>query len=331
MSTTPTAFQKTLCGFCDEMRLTFPELAGSIDRAAGITADTFWKSWSPTIQVLANRDHTVLLGSRGGFLVGAVRLTPALWGELSEKTQHAIWRYLRTMLLEAAMEVNMEGVETETMHALMGILTEERMEAGGSEAETVAAEAMEEVMGHLNPLMEKLKGFVGGFMDVSGLKDIPMPEIPEHLRRGRIARLAEEMAKQFNPEEFGIDPALLSGDDVGDVLKRLAELFQRDPTKLIGGAKRVADRIKTQIMGGSLDRDELLREAQEFVTLFKEHPLFKEALAKFESMTGGAGGLAALLSGGTSGGSSGGAPSERRRAVQERLRKKLAARQAAKK
>jgi hypothetical protein len=233
------------------------------------------------------------------------------------------------MLLEAAMEVNMEGVATESMQALMLILTEERMEAGGSDAEAATAEAMEEVMGHLNPLMEKLKGFVGGFMDISGLKDIPMPEIPEHLRRGRIARLAEEMAKQFNPEEFGIDPAMLSGDDVGDVLKRLAELYQRDPTKLIGGAKRVADRIKTQIMGGSLDREELLREAQEFVTLFKEHPLFKEAIAKFESMTGGAGGLASLLSGGGDG--SAAAPSERRRAVQERLRKKLAARQAAKK
>jgi hypothetical protein len=324
----PTAFQKTLRGFCDEMRLTFPELTASIDRAVGVSAEMFWKSWGPAIQVLAERDHTALLGPRGGFLVGAVRLTPALWSELSEKTQHAIWRYMRTLVLEAAMEVSMDGVSTETMQALMSILTEERMEAGGAEAEAATAEAMEEVMGHLNPLMDKLKGFMGGFMDVSGLKDIPMPEIPEHLRRGRIARLAEEMAKQFNPAEFGIDPAMLSGDDVGEVLKRLAEMYQRDPTQLLAGAKRVAERIKKQIMGGSLDREELIREAQEFVALFKEHPLFKEAIAKFESMTGGAGGLADLLSGG---GAAAAAPSARRQAVQERLRKKLAARQEGKK
>jgi hypothetical protein len=327
MATTLTAFQKTLRGFCDEMRLTFPELVASIDRAVGTTADMFWKSWSPAIQVLAERDHATLFGPRGGFLIGAVRLTPALWSELSEKTQRAIWRYLRTMALESAMEVNMDGTSTETMQALMGILTEERMEAGGSDAEKATAEAMEEVMGHLNPLMDKLKGFVGGFMDISGA-NFPMPEIPEHLRRGRIARLAEEMAKQFNPAEFGIDPALLTGDDVGEVLKRLAEMYQRDPTQLIVGAKRVAERIKKQIMGGSLDREELIREAQEFVALFKEHPLFKEAIAKFEGMTGGAGGLAELLSGG---GSAAAAPSARRQAVQERLRKKLAARQEAKK
>jgi hypothetical protein len=257
-----------------------------------------------------------------------VRLTPALWSELSDATRHAIWKYLRTLTLEAAMEVSLEAVPTETMQGLMAILTEERMEAGGAEAEAATAELMEETMAHLNPLMDKLKGFVGGFMDLSGMKDIPIPEIPEHLRRGRIARLAEEMAKQFNPAEFGIDPAMLSGDDVGEVLKRLAELYQRDPTMLIAGAKRVAERIKKQILGGSLDREELLAEAQEFVKLFKEHPLFKEAIAKFESMTGGAGGLADLLGGGGGGAA---APSERRRAVQERLRKKLAARQAGKK
>jgi hypothetical protein len=105
-------------------------------------------------------------------------------------------------------------------------------------------------------------------------------------------------------------------------------MYQRDPTQLLAGAKRVAERIKKQIMGGSLDREELIREAQEFVALFKEHPLFKEAISKFEAMTGGAGGLADLLSGGSSAAA---APSARRQAVQERLRKKLAARQDAKK
>jgi hypothetical protein len=99
-------------------------------------------------------------------------------------------------------------------------------------------------------------------------------------------------------------------------------MYQRDPSKLIAGAQRMAERIKKQILGGSLNREELISEAQEFVTLFKEHPLFKEAISKFESFTGGADGLAAMFGGSDNDG----APSERRRAVQERLRKKLAAR-----
>jgi hypothetical protein len=150
-----------------------------------------------------------------------------------------------------------------------------------------------------------------------------MPEIPERLRNGRIAKLAEEMAKQFDPAEFGLDPTVLKGDNVEEILKRLADIYQRDPTLLIGGAKKVAERIKKQILGGSLNREELVAEAQEFITLFKEHPQFKEMIGKFTDFMG-PGGIAEMFSGT----SSNAEPSERRRAVQERLRKKLAARNA---
>jgi len=105
----------------------------------------------------------------------------------------------------------------------------------------------------------------------------------------------------------------------------MAELYQRDPTVLIAGAKRMAERIQRQVMGGSIKQEELIAEAQEFVALFKDHPMFKEAIAKFQEMVG-EGGLGELLGGG----STAGAPSERLRAVQERLRKKMAARQAKK-
>jgi hypothetical protein len=245
-------------------------------------------------------------------------MTPALWGEISEKTQAAIWKYLRTLTLESAMDTSLEGLDTDTMQVLMEILTAEKMEA---DPEAATSEMFEESMNHMKPLMEKLKGLIGstGFIDVSGFT---MPEIPERLRNGRISKLAEELAKQFDPAEFGIDPAMLSGDNVEEILKRLADMYQKDPTQLLAGAKRVADKIKKQILGGSLNRDELIAEAEEYITLFKEHPQFRDMFEKFTGIMG-PGGLASMFSGG---GASEGAPSERRRAVQERLRKKMAAR-----
>jgi len=316
-----TTFGKTLNAFCEELQMTFPELQMQVTRAATTTSAQFWRSWSGGLDVLLLRDATKLFEERKGFLVGAVRLTSALWKELSDKTQGVIWKYLRTLTLESAMELSLDGLDTETMQKLMDILTAERMDADPMAA---TSEMFEESMKHLSPLMEKLKGLMGsaGFMDASGFANFAMPEIPERLRNGRIAKLAEEMAKQFNPAEFGIDPALLSGDNVEDILKRLAEMYQRDPTLLISGAKRVAERIKTQIMGGSLNREELVAEAQEFITLFKEHPMFKEIMGKVNGFMG-PGGLAEMFS---SVSGSEGAPSERRRAVQERLRKKMAAR-----
>jgi hypothetical protein len=331
------AFARTFTSFCGELAATFPELTEAIRRVAGRATPTFfWKSWQEDLAVLAARDFAALQERRRGILVVPIVLTPALWAEVSPATQAAIWRYLRTLVLEAAMELHLDAtaLTEERLGHLMAILMEER---GGDDEDAVGETVMEEAMEHLTPLLERLKGMmggIGGVFDASGLAgmfgasgEIPFPEIPERLRKGRIAKLAEDMAKQFDPADFGIDPALLKGDNVEEVLRGLAEMYQRDPTKLIAGAKRVAEKIKKQIMGGSLDRDALVAEAKEFVELFRNHPTFKEAIAKFEGLVG-EGGLAEMFGGA---GGSGGASSERLRAVQERLRKKLAAREAGKK
>ena len=317
------AFADTLKSFCQELGLTFPELQPQITRALGVNPAQFWNSWKGSLEILYERDAAKLFEEHKGFLVSAVRLTPALWKELSDTTQKAIWKFLRTLTLESAMELNLDGVDTETMQKLMAILTAERIEADPAGA---ASDMFEESMQHMKPIMEKLmekiKGSVGslgsagaGFMDLSGFE---MPDIPERLRNGRIAKLAEEMAKQFDPKEFGIDPEMLKGDNIEEIMARLVDMYQRDPTQLIAGAKRVAEKIKRQILGGSLNREELIAEAQEFITLFKEHPKFKEIMEKVSGFTG-PGGLAEMFGGES-------APSERRRAVQERLRKKMAAR-----
>ena len=309
------AFTKTLAAFCGELRETFPELKTPVDRAAALTPAQFWKTWSKHLAVLEARDSEGLMGPCGGFLMGPVRLSKALWSEVSEATQTAIWRYLRTLTLEASMELGIESLDTDAMQSLMAIMM-------GEKESKATPEFFAKSMDQLKPLLEKLKGLVGGFMDTSG-SDSPMPEIPERLRNGRIAKLAEDMAKQFDPADFGIDPAVLKGEDIGEIMKRLAELYQKDPTLIMAGAKRVAEKIKKQILGGSLKKEDLIAEAQEYMDLFKEHPLFKDILGKVEGFMGG-GGLAEMFGGGGSG-----EPSERRRAVQERLRKKLAARKAA--
>lgn len=318
-----TNFGSTLTAFCSELRLTFPELAAQIDRAATYTAERFWIAWKSHLHILLDQSADALFEERSGLLIGPVQMTPALWSELSDNTRIAIWKYLRTLALEAAMSQSLEGMETETMQLLMNIMTAVRLDGGGEEADAATSEMFAE----LQPMMDRLKSMMGNFVDLSGdAASVPLPEIPERLRNGRIAKMAEEMAKQFNPSDFGIDPAVLAGDNVEEILKRLAELYQRDPTLLIAGAKRVAEKIKKQILGGSLDREAILAEAQEFVELFKEHPLFKEAIGKFQSLMG-EGGLASMFGGEANAG----APSERRRAVQERLRAKLEARRKGKK
>lgn len=335
MASAPDAFSRTLGTFCTELRATFPELGRYIDRAATLSAEQFWSMWRNNLDIMAERNFDSLMSERRGLLIGPVALTPSLWSEISESTQKAIWRYLRTLMLEAVMTLKLDSLTAEQTELVMAILTEERLEAGGAEAEEEAKEIEETATKHLSPLLERLESLLSSFVDASGGRaaaggagapEIAFPEIPERLRNGCIARLAEKMAKEFDPAELGIDPKMLEGDNVEEVLKRLMELYQSNPMLLIERVKKLADKIKRQILGGSLNREQLVAEAQEYVALFKEHPLFKEAIEKLQAFTG-EGGLASLFGGG----GGGGAPSERLRAVQERLRRKMEARKAGKK
>jgi hypothetical protein len=323
--TTPDRFSVTRAAFCNELRLTFPELTPQIDRADTVTASQFWAMWNSDMPILLQRDVGNLFEKRRGLLLGAVQMTPALWGELSETTQGVIWQYLRTMMLEVVMTMNLDSMDTTIMQQLSGIITEERLLSGGAEADAEKTEMFDQ----LKPLMDRMKGMLGGFMDMSGnfagtfaadFAGASFPEIPEKLKKGKIAKLAEEMAKEIDLTEFGLDPAMLKTDNIEDIAKALYEIYKRDPGVLMSGAKRMADKIKAKLAGGSINREELLAEAREFVALFKDHPLFKEGIAKFEGLMG-AGGMAEMF-----GSPSAAAPSERRRAVQERLRKKLAER-----
>lgn len=347
-ATTPMSkFQTTLATFCAELRATFPELSSATTRTLEVVTPThYWRSWQGHLAILAEKNATALFSDRRGILVVPLALSAALWDEVSEHTHAAIWRYLRTLLLEALIEGALPEttLPEESSRMLLRILGEEREADAATEAETeveettsaffdssegVAAvkEATADLFGGMSGLMDRIRGLLdrASATDSSGASDMPpFPEIPERLRNGRIARLAQDMAKQFKPEEFGIDPSMLASDNVEEVLRRLAEMYQRDPTILIAGAKRMSDRIRRQMMGGSLKQEDLIAEAKEFVELFKEHPMFKEAVGKFQEMVG-EGGLGELFGGGSAA-----TPSERLRTVQERLRKKLAAKQAKK-
>ncbi len=301
-------FSKTLSTFCTELKETFPELSGPVAGAANLTPVEYLSCWGPSMAVLKVRDASTLFTTRNGLLLPGVSLTGSLWSELSENTKASIWKYLRTLALEAYLETGKGLSETdETVTALMEILMEEKL---GSKT------GFEESMKHLKPLLDRLKDFMSSTPESAS--GTPFPEIPERLRNGRIAKLAEELTKQFDPREFGIDPELLQSENIEEIMTKLADIFKKDPTKLMTGAKNMAEKIKRRIMGGSINRDELVAEAQEFMNLFKNHPLFKEGLEKMEAMMGG-GGLAEMFGPASE-------PSARRSAVQERLRRKLAAR-----
>ena len=154
-----------------------------------------------------------------------------------------------------------------------------------------------------------------GSPDVSGAK--PGFKLPERLFKGQIAKMAEELAREFKPEDFGLSPELLETSDPTKIFGYLQEVFTRKPELLMAGAKRIAQKIQGKFERGELKREDLMREAEEMMKEFSDNPMFSELF----------GGLTEMLSGSDK--ETGNEGSARRRAVQERLRKKMEAKRAA--
>lgn len=340
-------FSKLFQLFCNDLCETFPELSAQIDRALSVvTPKRFWNSWSSTLDILVSRDVSRLFSDRRGILVAPIHLSPSLWNDVSPTTHDAIWKYLRTLILEAINDKSLESesadfsLTEEQSRELLTILMEERHSesvptnpTSSSQFTEMIGSLTKELFGDMSGMFDKLKSFVqtqekgegeGEGKDKEAEKEsIPIPDLPEHLKNGRLMKLAKDLAQQFRPEEFGIDSTIVSNQNIEEVLRHLAEMYQRDPTPLISGAKNMAERIRKQVLGGSLKPDEIITEAREIISLLKDHPLFKDAISKFEELVG-EDGLTGMFGGNKS------APSERLRATQERMRRKLAARQAKK-
>jgi hypothetical protein len=181
----------------------------------------------------------------------------------------------------------------------------------------------------MKDIFEKLAKMAEGF----GMKDIsgafeglggtgpdgkPKFKIPEKLFKGHIAKIAEEIVSEFNPEDFGLSPELLNSNDPTQIFTFLQEIFTQKPDMLIGIAQRIAKKIQAKFQRGDFNRDELIREAEELMKEFSDNEAFS---GLFEQ-------LGEMLKGGEK--ESGNEGSARRREVQERLKKK-AAEKAAKK
>jgi hypothetical protein len=162
-------------------------------------------------------------------------------------------------------------------------------------------------------LFEKLSSMGAGFPDLSGV----LPgnfKIPERLFKGHIARIAEELVKEFKPEDFGINPELLESKDPARVFTYLQEVFTKKPEMLMNAAQKIGKKLQAKFARGDINRDEIIREAEELMKEFSDNDAFSSLFGSLGEMFKGS--------------EPEGSPSARRREVQERLRKKAAEKKA---
>jgi proteasome lid subunit RPN8/RPN11 len=93
-----------------------------------------------------------------------------------------------------------------------------------------------------------------------------MPPLPEKFLKGHMAKLAEDLIKEFNPEEFGF-----SREDLEECEKNPAKSFEilmnistKNPSLIQNALKKIGKRLQEKIQSGQIKPQELAAEAEGF-------------------------------------------------------------------
>lgn len=249
-------FQKKYDEFIADLQTTFPELATELAAAAAIPEAERLPAYSAAVFGKERPKHVLL--APGPVLPG-VTITTDLWSSVSEKTCKAVYDYLSILDLCVACE-SKEG-------------------PGAAWAEK-AMHDMKEKLGSVDfeSLSEK-------FTKIFGSGGAAMPPMPERFLKGKLAKLAEEMVREFKPEDFGFTPEEIAAIEADPKrgLEKLLTSAMSNPTKLQETMTRVGKRLQERIQKGEIRPSELAAEAEEMMKEFQENPAFVQMMEQFRS------------------------------------------------
>jgi hypothetical protein len=141
-------------------------------------------------------------------------------------------------------------------------------------------------------------------------------KVPEKLFRGHIARIVEELVKEFSPEDFGITPAMMEEKDPRKMFEFLQEIFTKKPDMLMSVGQKIAKKLQAKFAAGAFRREDIISEVEELMKEFSDNTAFSELFGNLGDM---------LKSSERASGNEG---SARLREARERLRRRTAERAA---
>jgi hypothetical protein len=280
--------------FCDNLLGALPELEASI---------LVSKELSPADR-LSRFKEEVLPGvtptSVPRKILPTLTLTDDTWDSLGESGQKAIQEFLSVLGVCSMSESDVWSAEflnkwKESMSA---------MDFDG------IAKKIADMFGKAGP------GLGGGLG--AGLGSLP--QIPERLMKGQLAKLVEELVKEFKPEEFGFTPEIMAECErnPAKAFEVITEIYTKRPESLQGVLKRIMKRLQDKIRRGEFKPQEIAKEAEEMMKEFTNNPAFMELLTSLKDGFGAAEDPDLMRENGREG-------DARRNIVRDRLKARLAA------
>jgi len=313
-------FQQKYNDFVTDLLGALPEYTTEIQAAAALDAASRLSQYKSVFQNdLSANPVTILPG---------VSIADGVWQSLSEQTKKAIWEHVRVVSMCHAMEVGFD--ETSEWFT-------------DSMKQTSSAFESDGFQNILKKFMEMFKksdadadddtdgaaaagdGATSGLPNFASFFEKGMPKLPERFLQGHLVRLAQEIVKDIQPEDLGLDPEMLKDceKDPSRAFSVLFSTFKNNPGIIQKVIAKIGNRIQQKIKSGSIRMEEIAREAEELIKEFSDNPGFVEMMEGIKKAFGFED-MGMAKKAGKEG-------SARMAVVRDRLRKKLEKRNAAKK
>jgi hypothetical protein len=298
-------FQKKYMEFAKELTQTLPELKDAVKRSLTIPVTNRQKLFSE--EVLRACPPTRNRKDCPSVVLPGVQLPVELWSQLSEKSQEAIQDYITLLGFCCIYEGFTNPLD----------LSGNDIKAWSDEFLKTWREKMSSV--DFNGLSSK----IAEMMKTLG-PDV-LPKIPERLLKGHLAKLADELVREFKPEDFGLSTEELAAceSDPAKSFQLLTDIYTKKPEVLQKAITRIAKRLQDKIKTGELRPEQIAAEAEELMKEFSDNNAFTSMLESFKSVFG--------MEDPDLARSVGRDNDARRNIVKERLRKKLEEKRNAKK
>lgn len=264
-------FQQKYSEFCEDLLGAYPEQDAQIRAARALSEAERITRFRNEVLPTAGRPMRDPLVNPGTVLPG-VRIEDPHWGSFSENTKKAVQEYL-TLL---------------SFTCMFGDSSQPWMDLSGSGPSKAWMEDMmktwKEKLSNVDfkTLTEKIMKIFGSGAAGGGFK------LPEKMLKGQLAKLAEELVREFKPEDFG-----LSADELGQTetdpsraFELLMNIYTQKPEILQNAMKRIAKRLQDKVRRGELRPQELAAEAEEMIKEFTDNPAFVELMESFRSVFG---------------------------------------------
>ena len=293
--------------FAEALKGAFPELEDNIKVALEVPVDDREKMYKQMVLPGAGNPKRDPKDVPGMVLPG-VYINDALWNSSSEKTHSAINQFLSVLTFSLVMK---DG---------------NSKDLGGDAFRSWADSFMNQWRSKMD--RGEFDSFTKRFSDLFGTTAASgerLPPFPEKFKKGKLAKLAEDIVKDLKPEEFGLDAEMIKQceTDPSKAFEIIMNTTMKNPEKLQSSMKRIVKRLQEKFQRGEFKPQELAAEAEEMMKEFSENPAFVDMMNSLRKTFSFEGDMDAARAAGQE-------KSAKLNIAQERMRKELLRRQEAK-